>query len=183
MQRPVITLVLASLLAVGACRGKGSSTTPTGDGTGTGSGDGSGTREPAVLTKRVSLSWGISPVTVTENGKQVAFADIFLATTDETARQVSHKLGRYKGTCSVFAPGKEMNALTGVQCNTGSGGTELHVVKQGGDELIVLHVAWRQGTATDPMAREQVNRIKVPLGAAITVDPVVSTTGAPTAPE
>lgn len=165
--------------AAAGCGGK-STTSTTPDGTTTGDGSAS---QPAVLTKRMSLSWGAVPVTVTEGGQEVAFADIYLAITDETGKTVSNNLGRYKGACNAFAPAPEMKALTGMRCSTGAGGTELHVVQQGGDELIVLHVSWREGQTTDPMAREQVNRFKVPLGVAITVEPIVSTTGAPRAPE
>ena len=109
--------------------------------------------------KKIAVSWGIE--------KQGEMADISLATTDETGKQISTLLGRYKGECSVITPAKEMNALTGVACRTGPTGTELHAVVQGGDELIVLKLGINEGVTPDPMAREEVTRVKVPLGAKI----------------
>jgi hypothetical protein len=167
MTRLVIALAsaaLGSVFAVG-CSGAAKQDTTTTTGSGTGS------SEPAQLTKKVMVSWGISPV-----GEM---ADIFLATTDETGKQVSHSIGRYKGTCSVFAPAPEMNAITGVQCNAGGGGTELHLVVQGGEELIVLQIPFTEGAPQDPMDRKEITRVRVSRGIAIVVDPVAATTGAP----
>lgn len=123
-------------------------------------GQGSGVSEPApIIAKRAVVSWGITPV-----GE---FADLFLAITDETGKQVSHSLGRYKGNCSVTVPAKEMNALSGVACRTGGTGTELHAVVQNGDSVVVVRMGIDQGVTPDPMAREEMMRIKVPLGAKI----------------
>ena len=130
-----------------------------------------GSSQPAYLTKKVLVSWGISPL-----GEM---ADIFLATTDETGKQVSHSIGRYKGTCSVFSPASEMNAITGVQCKAGGGGTELHLVVQGGEELIVLQMPFTEGAPQDAMNRKEITRVKVSRGISIEVDPVQATTGAP----
>jgi hypothetical protein len=117
---------------------------------------------PALPAKKLVLSWGISPV-----GE---LADIFLATTDETGKQVSHKIGRYKGTCEKFTPAKEMNALTGVACRTGGGGTELHAVQRG-DEVVVVVMGTTPGVAPDPMAREAVTSVSIPTGIAVEVAP------------
>lgn len=117
--------------------------------------------EPPPPAKKVSLSWGIE--------KQGEMADIFLATTDETGKQISTPVGRYKGDCSVITPAKEMNALTGVACRTGGTGTELHAIVQGGDEVIILQLGINEGVAPDPMSREEVTRVKIPLGAKIEV--------------
>jgi hypothetical protein len=114
---------------------------------------------PAVMAKRVAVSWGIEP-----HGEM---ADVFLATTDETGKQVSHSLGRYKGNCSVIKPGPEMNALSGVACRTGGTGTELHAVSQNGDSIVVVRMGIDEGVKPDPMAREEVMRVKVSLGAKI----------------
>ena len=114
---------------------------------------------PAIVAKKVAVSWGITKV-----GEM---ADIFLATTDETGKQVSHSLGRYKGDCSVIAPPKEMNALSGVACRTGGTGTELHAVVQNGQDVVVLKMGIDQGVTPDPMAREEVIRVTVPGGAKI----------------
>lgn len=151
-----MTRLLMSLVLIAACSGgkKSSSTNP---GTGTGSG-------PAILVKKIVLSWGI-----TAKGE---LADIYLATTDETGKQVSHSVGTYKGTCTAFKPAAEMNAITGVQCVTGGGGTELHAVVQGGEEILVLSVGTEEGRAPDPMARKEVTRIKIPLGIAVEAAPI-----------
>lgn len=112
-----------------------------------------------VIAKRVALSWGIE--------KQGEFADVFLATTDETGKQVSHPLGRWKGECAVFTPAAEMNAISGVACRTGATGTELHAVVQRGEDIVVVKMGIDEGVKPDPMAREEVTRVKVPLGAKI----------------
>lgn len=114
---------------------------------------------PAIVAKKVAVSWGITKI-----GEM---ADIFLATTDETGKQVSHSLGRYKGECSVIAPAKDMNALSGVACRTGGTGTELHAVVQNGVDVVVLKMGIDQGVTPDPMAREEVMRVTVPRGAKI----------------
>ena len=161
MTRPVIPVASLALgVALGlasGCGGKSSSATTT---------PGDGATTPAVLAKKVSLSWGLSPAT----GAPEAMTDVYLALTDETAKQKSHSLGRYKGACAVIVPAKEMNALTGVRCDAGGAGTEIHAVTRGGDEIIVLHGSWREGEPGDPMAREPIMHIKVPLGVAIAVD-------------
>jgi hypothetical protein len=120
------------------------------------------TTGPAIPAKKLVLSWGI-----TQEGE---LADVFLATTDEMGKQVSHQVGRYKGTCSRFTPAKEMNALTGVECVTGGGGTELHAVQRG-DEIVVVLMGTTPGVKPDPMAREAVTSVKVPVGVAVEVAP------------
>jgi len=150
MTRLLMSLVL---ITTAACSGGKKSQ-------GTGPGSGSGT---AILVKKIVLSWGITP--------KGELADIFLATTDETGKQVSHGVGSYKGTCTPFKPDPEMKAVTGVKCETGGGGTELHAVVQGGEEIIVLSVGFDQGRKADPMARKEVARIKVPLGISVEAAP------------
>jgi hypothetical protein len=142
-------LAIALLLVLGC---SGTAKQPT---TGTGSGSGG----PAIMAKRIAVSWGIK-----QDGEM---ADIYLQTTDETGKQVSHEVGRYKGTCTEVAPAKEMNALIAVACRAGGGGTELQAVAKGGDEIVVLKLGLDPGVKPDPMAREEVTRVKVPLGVAI----------------
>ena len=146
-----MTRLLMSLVIVAACGGgnKSGSTTP-------GSGSSSG---PAILAKKIVVSWGISP--------KGELADIYLATTDETGKQLSNSVGSYKGTCTPFKPDPEMNAITGVKCETGGGGTEIHAVVQGGEEIIVLTAGTEQGRKPDPMGRKEIARIKIPLGIAV----------------
>jgi uncharacterized transporter YbjL len=124
----------------------------------TGSTTGSSTESP-IVAKKLVVSWGIE--------KHGEMADIFLATTDETGKQISHSLGRYKGVCTVIAPAKEMNAISGVACRTGGTGTELHAVIEHGEAVVVLKLGIDEGVTHDPMAREEVTRVKVPSGAKI----------------
>jgi hypothetical protein len=114
----------------------------------------------APRAKTFAVSWGIE-----QHGSK---ADVFLATTDETGKQVSHPLGTYQGVCSVITPGKEMNAVTGVGCRDGATGTELHAVIQR-EDIVILKLRVDQGVKQDPMAREEVTRIQVPLGAKLQV--------------
>lgn len=155
-------LAIATLVLLGltGCPKNKADTTP--DNTGSG---------PAQLAKKVSISWGI------QQAGEVA--DLYLALTDETGRVASHQLGRYRGTCTAGSPSPGMNALTAVTCRYGGTGTEVHVVTQGGDTIIVLQMIVDEGVEPDPMSRQEVKRIKVPLGSAIEVEPIVSTTGAP----
>jgi hypothetical protein len=142
MTRLVFASALACLVACGGAQPKTSSAGGT-----------------PVVAKRVSVSWGISP-----DGEM---ADLYLQTTDETGSQQSHELGRYKGTCAPATAAPEMNALTALDCKAGNGGTELQVVLHGGDELVIMQLGFTDGTKPDPMERQEVKRIKVPLGAKI----------------
>lgn len=143
MTRLVITLGLLV-----SCSG------PAKPGSTTGSGDG-----PAPIAKKIALSWGIE--------KHGASSDIFLATTDETGKQVSHPVGSYRGDCAPIVPAKEMNAITGVACRYGGTGTELHAVVQRGVDVVILKLGTDEGVTPDPMAREEVTRITVQVGVKI----------------
>ena len=140
----------AIALALAACSGsaKKEDTTTGGGGGGT-----------PILAKRDSLSWGVTP--------QGEMADLFLQTTDETGHQVSHELGRWKGTCAPVDPPTGMNALIALDCRTGGTGTQLQALLHGGDEIIIMKLGIDEGVTPDPMAREEVKRIKIPLGAKV----------------
>lgn len=127
---------------------------------GTAAGHGGGSGEvSSPLAKKVAVSWGIEP-----HGSS---AEIFLATTDETGKQVSHPVGSYPGSCAVITPSREMNAVSGVACRDGATGTELHAVIQNNEDIVVLKLRTDEGVRQDPMAREEVARVKVPVGAKI----------------
>ena len=130
--------------------------------TGTTGTSGTSDTSSALMPKKLLLSWGITP--------EGELADIYLATTDETGKQVSHQVGRYKGKCSKITPAKEMNALTGVACVTGGGGTELHAVHRA-DEIVIVQLGTTPGVAPDPMAREEIKTVKIPTGVAVEVAP------------
>jgi hypothetical protein len=138
----IVALVIA---AAAGCKHKKASTTTKGD---------------PVIARRLSIGWGFQPA-------ETEMTDVFLATTDETGKQVSTSIGRYKGTCTTITPAKEMNALTGASCTTsGGGGTELHAVVRP-DEIIIMQLGVTPGATPDPMAREQVTSIKIPLGISV----------------
>jgi len=155
MARLVITLALVAACSGGARNATGSHE-PDRKGSAAGSGE-----VAAPGAKRFAVSWGIE-----QHG---GAADLFLATTDETGKQVSHPLGTYQGVCSVITPAKEMNAVTGVGCKDGATGTELHMIVEHGQEVVVVKLRVDEGVKQDPMAREEVTRIKVPLGAKVQI--------------
>lgn len=157
MTRLVILLAL-----IAACSGARKRPSDPGDsGAKTGSAAAGSGEVSAPGAKKVAVSWGIE--------KHGEMADVFLATTDETGKQVSHPIGRYKGDCQVITPAQEMKAATGVACRTGATGTELHAVIEGGEDIVVLQLGIDEGVKQDPMARKEVARIKVPPGAKIEV--------------
>jgi hypothetical protein len=120
---------------------------------------GSGDVEPKpIYAKKILVSWGIE--------QQGSSANVFLQTTDETGHQVSHPVGTFAGTCTVTTPAPEMKAVIGVSCKDGATGWELHLVFQDPD-LIVLKMRVDDGVTPDPMSREEVTRVKAPLGASV----------------
>ena len=151
MMRLSNAFVVLVLVVTAACSGKSKSSSTTGAGSGSAS-------SGPVLAKVVHLSWGIQQGTTS--------AEMFLQTTDETGRQVSHPLGTFKGTCSANTPAPEMKAIIGALCKEGGLGTELHAVVQG-SQIIVLKMRADEGVPADPMAREEVTRIGFPTGAAV----------------
>jgi hypothetical protein len=116
-------------------------------------GTGSGSAGPALYAQKVIVGWGFQ--------KAAATTDVFLQTTDETGKQVSYPLGTFQGECKQTKPAPEMRALTGVACT----GIELHAVVQ--DQEIVILKMRVDGGKPDPMAREEVTRVKEPGGASI----------------
>jgi hypothetical protein len=144
-----------ALALIAACGGaRPAATTGQGEEAGSGSGE-----VASPLARKVAVSWGIEG-----HGSS---ADVFLATTDETGKQVSHPVGSYPGTCAVIAPAREMNAVSGVACRNGATGIELHAVIENGVDIVVLKLRTDEGVRQDPMAREEVARVKVPAGAKI----------------
>lgn len=150
MRLPLAFVALAGLATLAACPSKKAATTTGGTGSGSDTGP--------VLTKKISLSWGIQ--------QGATSGEIFLQTTDETGKQVSHPVGTFKGTCSAVTPAEAMKAILAVHCKDGATGIELDAVVQMGS-VIVLKLRIDDGVTPDPMAREEVTRIPVPTGAAI----------------
>ncbi len=148
MKRLAMVITLAA-----ACSGAGKKTASPGDGSGSGS---------AIYAKKLTVSWGIQ--------QSDASADVFLQTTDDKGAQVSYPLGTYDGHCKIITPVPDMNAPTGVACVPDAGGAtvELDAVLKP-DEVVVLKGTTQPGATPDPMAREEVTRIKAPGGAAVSV--------------
>ncbi len=145
------TIAIAVLVVVCGCpsKNKDAKTIATGSGTGL-----------THLVKKTVVSWGFSP-----GGGNT---EVFLATTDETGAQVSHPVGSFPGTCSTFTAAKEMNAIIAAKCATeGMAGVEIHAVKQN-NEIIVLKMS---AATADSMAREEVKRVAITLGASIEAAP------------
>jgi hypothetical protein len=144
MKRLARILGLATALA--SCGG-GRKPEPTATGT-TGS---AGTA--ALYAKKISIGWGFQA-----EGTQTS---VFLQVTDETGRQVSHPIATVSGECKPISPAAEMKAITGCACPE----FQLHAVVQGAD-IVILKLP-SSSNPPDPMAREEVTRVKAPEGAAI----------------
>jgi hypothetical protein len=108
--------------------------------------------------QKVLLSWGIQ--------QQGSSADVFLQTTDEMGKQVSHPVGTYQGQCAPTTAAAEMKAVIAVSCKDGATGIELHAVVDDA-AIVVLKMKVDDGVAPDPMSREEVTRVQAPAGAAI----------------
>ena len=148
MKRIALALVVAAgIVTVAACHKKAEPTGPKG----------------TIIAKKIQLSWGLSP--------HGAGSDVYLQTTDETGAQVSHNLGTFPGQCAETKVGPEMHALTAVACTGADAGTELHVVIQNNEDVVILKLLTRTGVAPDAMAREELTRFKAPPGAAIEAKP------------
>jgi len=135
-------LALAILLVV-ACSGKGKPKKPAGG---------------EVYAKKVVVTWGIQP--------KGSAAEVFLQTTDEVGKQVSHPIGTFDGECKVIKPAADMKAVSGVNCTAGSQGIELHAVFNA-PQIVVLKLRVELGVTPDPMSREELTHVTVPSGAAI----------------
>ena len=59
-----------------------------------------------------------------------------------------------------------MQALIALTCKDGATGIELHVIDRR-DRVLVLKMRVDDGIKPDPMAREQIAEIEIPLGAKI----------------
>jgi hypothetical protein len=150
----MMRLALVFALVVAACRGKSKQATNTG---GSGDSEGSGT----FLALKIIVSFGFEA--------EGDSANVFLQTTDETGKQVSHPVGTYPGQCVKTSPAPEMKAIAAVLCKDGPTGVELQAVVQDAN-IIVLKMRVDDGVAPDPMAREEVTRVKTPMGASITAE-------------
>jgi hypothetical protein len=154
MRLAIAFVVVVVAVSLTACPKKGGGTATPGAGSGSGS-------STSVLAKKIFVHFGFE-----QSGSS---AQVYLQTTDEVGKQVSHPLGSFKGACATSTPVAEMKALTGAQCKEGATGTELHAVVQGG-HIIVLKMMFADGATPDPMAREEITRVAIPSGAAVSAD-------------
>jgi len=139
---------LAFFLIAAACSGAGKKSTSAGGGSGS----------QALYAKKMVMSWGIQ--------QGANSADVFLQTTDETGKQTSYPLGTYQGQCKVITPAASLKATTAVACNQVATGVELDAVVTE-DEIIIIKGNTQNGNPPDPMAREEVTRVKAPGGAKV----------------
>jgi hypothetical protein len=58
-------------------------------------------------------------------------------------------------------------AIIALTCLDDESGHQLHAVAMGGDAVVVMRMPVAAGQEPDPMARDEILRVKVPLGAKI----------------
>jgi hypothetical protein len=125
----------------------------------TGAGAGSGSA--VMYAKKVVVEWGIH----TSDADKTK-TDVFLQTNDDQGRQISYPVGTYDGECREFHPAPEMGAVSGVACSVGPNIVEIHAVIHD-EDIIVLRLKSDPQHPPDPMAREEVTRVKIPRGTGI----------------
>lgn len=113
---------------------------------------------------RATVSWGMSPAP--PKGAVATRTEVFLAVTDEMGRQVSYPLGIYDGACVVLGPLAQYSAMTAISCMNAGAGFQLHAGNNR-TEIVVMRMAVRDGVEPDPLARDHVTTVPVPLGAKI----------------
>ena len=141
-------VVVAALSACTACGGKSKDDTIVDD-------------RPA---RRATLSWGTTKAP--PKGDVMTRTEVFLGVTDEMGKAVSYPLGIYDGECVVLGPLPQYSALTAIQCTNSGAGFQLHA-NGNRSEIVVLRMPIREGVEPDPLARDQLTTIPVPLGAKI----------------
>jgi hypothetical protein len=124
-----------------------------------GSGDGSGSA--VMYAKKVVVEWGIHA-----DDADKTKTDVFLQTNDDEGRQISYPVGTYDGECRQFHPAPEMGAASGVACSVGPNIVEIHAVIHD-EDIVVLKLKSDPQHPPDPMAREEVTRVKIPRGTGI----------------
>jgi hypothetical protein len=157
-------LLLAAAAALAAC---GTRNTPTrGDRAAAAPAPADDTRDDAgpAPVKRVLLAWGLEPLPSGTKTK------VFLTTTDEMGRAVSHPLGDFDGACTDVGAIELYRAALAVTCGQDGRGVQLHAVA-GRGEVLILAMDIAEGTDPDPMARRQLARIETPIDAAISAAP------------
>jgi hypothetical protein len=125
-------------------------------------GSSSGSDGSAVMyAKKVVVEWGMHP-----DDADTTKTDVFLQTNDDEGRQISYPVGSYDGECRQFHPAPEMGAVSGVACSVGPNIVEIHAVIHD-EDIIVTRLKSDPQHPPDPMAREEVTRVKIPRGTGI----------------
>jgi len=114
--------------------------------------------------RRATVAWGVTPGAPL--GDVVTRTEVFLSITEETGKSVSYPLGTYDGTCVMLGPIEKYTALTAISCTNNGVGFQLHAAGHR-DEIVVLRMPVKDGVEPDPLARDQITTIPVPLGAKI----------------
>jgi hypothetical protein len=117
--------------------------------------------------RRATLSWGTTAA-APKNG--IPRTDVFLGVTEETGKSVSYPVGTYDGTCTIMGPIEMYQALTAISCTHDGKGIQLHAAGNR-SEIIVMRMAVGDGKEPDPLSRDEVTTIPVPLGAKIEAAP------------
>ncbi len=91
---------------------------------------------------------------------------VFLAVMDETGKTLSYPVPDVPGACAQIAPdGADLLTL---ECKGAAGTTRLHAIKQGQD-VVVLKETLAPGASPDPMNRDEVQRVTMPVDSKIEV--------------
>ena len=89
---------------------------------------------------------------------------VFLAAMDETGKTLSYPVADVPGTCApIAADGKDLLTL---ECKSSAGTTRMHAIQQGQD-VVVLKETIAAGASPDPMNRDEVQRVTMPVDSKI----------------
>jgi len=122
--------------------------------------------EPPLMERQVHLAWSTEPDS--SPGAEPPKQKVYLAVTDERGRTNSYPLGSLAGTCSELGADQTFRTATAFQCSWHGTGVQLQAVV-GTGELLVMSMNVTEGAEPDPMARTQIARVEIPVGAKITV--------------
>lgn len=165
-------LALAMAAAALGCSGGGAPAAGGGDTSGAG-----GSGGPPALAKKVVLALEILPGAGPDEIDAGGAERIELVQTDETGSTERSDLGTYPGPCrdvSAELAGAPMDPLLGIVC-TGGEGLRLRLVRHGTD-LVVLRAL---GATGDDLDFDEIRRIPLPPGAAVTTAPTTTPSSSP----
>lgn len=147
--QPILTLSLLLTVVAVAC---GGATTPVPE------------QGPSGVARRAAVAFAAADAT--RPGSDVRRVDVFLAVTDERGHTSSHPLGNFEGDCRTVPANRENQSIAAMQCWQTGRGFLLEAIADRG-EVLVVSLPLAEGIPPDPMAREEVTRVRVEPGAAI----------------